>query len=65
MKFGGREFMVFWRFGSWLEELEGKEGVKKIQLCCRKAIGLDEFRAKNILRPTLAESVTLQAEKSF
>ena len=40
--------MVFWRFGSWLEELEGKEGVKKIQWSCRKAMGLGELLSLKI-----------------
>ena len=35
----------FWRFGNRLEELKGKEGVKKIQWCCRKVMGLGELRA--------------------
>ena len=32
-----------WCFGSRLEELEEKEGVKKIQWCCHKVIGLGEL----------------------
>ena len=36
--------MVFWHFGSQLEELKGKEGVKWIQWCCRKVMGLGELR---------------------
>ena len=41
-----------WYFGNWLEEFEGKDGVKKNHWCCYEVMGLGELLSLKIYLST-------------